>query len=110
VTSFLVDEMFPATVAALLRESYRRDAVHVSEVGLLSAEDAQVAATARAQGRAIVTENAADFVHEPDVILVCVLKKNLPRRGALAAALAKALDRWAGEYPNPYLGSHWPKC
>jgi hypothetical protein len=24
------------------------------------------------------------------------------------AALAKVLDRWAQEHPDPYLGPHWP--
>jgi hypothetical protein len=45
---------------------------------------------------------------ERDVVLVFVLKKNLPAGGAQAAALAKALDRWAQDYPEPYLGPHWP--
>jgi hypothetical protein len=78
VTAFLVDEMFPSAVAGLLRDTYRHDAVHVTEIGLRAAEDAQVAAVARADGRAMVTENVADFFAERDVVLVFVLKKNLP--------------------------------
>jgi len=108
VTRFLVDEMFPAATAVLLRDTYGHDAVHVAEIGLRAAEDAHVAAVARAQGRAIVTENVADFSAERDVILVFVLKKNLPAGGGQAAALAKALDRWAQEHPQPYVGPHWP--
>src|SRR6516164_1393715 len=88
--------MFPLAAAALLRDTYGHDAVHVAEAGLRAAEDAQVAATARAEGRAVVTENVADFAAERDVVLVFVLKKNLPTGGAQAAALAKVLDRWAG--------------
>jgi predicted nucleic acid-binding protein len=42
------------------------------------AEDAQVAAVARGEGRAVVTENVADFAAERDAVLVFVLKKNLP--------------------------------
>jgi hypothetical protein len=109
VTAFLVDEMFPPTAAVLLREKYGHDAVHVSEAGLQAADDAQVAAVARAEGRAVVTENVADFAAERDVVLVFVLKKNLPAGGGQAAALAAALDRWAHDHPDPYLGPHWPR-
>lgn len=109
MTAFLVDEMFQAATAALLRETYGHDAVHVMEVGLRAADDAAVAALARAQGRAVVTENVADFASERDVVLVFVLKKNLPAGRGQAAALAKVLDRWAQDYPEPYLGHHWPR-
>jgi len=108
VTAFLIDEMFPAAVALLLRETYSYDAVHVTEIGLRAADDAQMAAAARAQGRAVVTENVADFAAERDVVLVFVLKKNLPAGGGQAAALAKSLDHWAQAHPEPYLGPHWP--
>jgi hypothetical protein len=108
VTAFLIDEMFPAAVALLLRETYGHDAVCVTEIGLRAVDDLQVAAAARAQGRAIVTENVADFAAERDVVLVFVLKKNLPAGGGQAAALAKALDHWAQDHPEPYLGPHWP--
>ena len=89
MTAFLIDEMFPVAAAVLLRETYGHDAVHVAEIGLRAADDVQVAATARAEGRAVVTENVADFAAERDVVLVFVLKKNLPAGGGKAAALAK---------------------
>lgn len=108
MTAFLIDEMFPEAVALLLRKTYGHDAVHVAEIGLRATEDAHVAAAARAQGRAVVTENVADFAAERDVVLVFVLKKNLPAGGGQAAALAKALDNWALDHPEPYLGPHWP--
>ncbi len=108
MTAFLIDEMFPTATAAALRETYGHDAVHVAEIGLRAVDDAQAAAAARAQGRAVVTENVADFAAERDVVLVFVLKKNLPAGGGQAAALAKALDRWAQDHPEPYLGPHWP--
>jgi hypothetical protein len=60
------------------------------------------------KGRAVVTENVVDFAAERDLVLVFVLKKNLPAGGEQAAALAKVLDRWAQEHPDPYLGPHWP--
>lgn len=108
MSAFLIDEMFPTATAVMLRETYGHDAVHVAEIGLRGAEDAQVAATARAEGRAVVTENVADFAAERDIVLVFVLKKNLPAGGGQAAALAKILDRWAQDHPAPYLGHHWP--
>ena len=108
MTAFLVDEMFPPTTAALLRDKYGYDAVHVAEVGLKGAEDAQIAAAARAEDRAVVTENVADFAAEREVVLLFVLKKNLPAGSAQAPALAAALDRWANQHPEPYLGPHWP--
>lgn len=108
MTAFLIDEMFPPDAAVLLREQHGHDAVHVCEVGLQAAEDAQVTAAARAEGRAIVTENVAEFAAERDVVLVFVLKRNLPSGGAQAPVLAKVLDRWAHDQPDPYLGAHWP--
>jgi len=108
VTGFLIDEMFPVDAAAILRETYDHNAVHVAEIGLRAAEDAHVAAVARGEGRAVVTENVVDFAAERDLVLIFVLKKNLPAGGGQAAALAKVLDRWAQEHPDPYLGPHWP--
>jgi Domain of unknown function (DUF5615) len=108
VTAFLIDEMFPIATAELLRGSHGHDAVHVAEIGLRAAEDAQVAETARGQRRAVVTENVADFAGERDVVLVFVLKKNLPAGGGQAPALANALALWAQANPSPYLGPHWP--
>jgi hypothetical protein len=107
VTAFLVDEMFPAA-AEILRTKYGHDAVRVTEIGLRAADDKQVAAVARAEGRAVVTENVADFAAERDLVLVFVLKNNLPAGGAQAAALARILDRWDRDHPDPYLGHHWP--
>lgn len=106
---FLIDEMFPPAAAALLRDRYGRKAARVSEAGLQAAADSQVAAAARAEGLAVVTENVADFAAEQDVVLVFVLKKNLPAGRAQAAALAAVLDRWAQEHTDPYVGQNWPR-
>src|ERR1039458_2844325 len=100
--------MFPMAAAVLLRDTYGHDAVHVTEAGLRAADDAHVAAAARAEGRAVVTANVADFSAASAIILVLVLRKNLPAGGGQTAALAKVLDRWAQDYPDPYLGPHWP--
>jgi hypothetical protein len=108
MSAFLIDERFPTATAVVLRETYGHNAAHVAEIGLRGAEDPQVAAAARAEGRAVVTENVADFAAERDIVLVFVLKRNLPAGGGQAAALAKILDRWAQDHPAPYLGHHWP--
>jgi Domain of unknown function (DUF5615) len=84
VTAFMIDEMFPAPAAALLRDEYGHDAVHVTEAGLRGAPDTRVAAAARADGRAVVTENVADFAAERDVVLIFVLEQNLPAGGGQA--------------------------
>ena len=108
MTAFLVEEMFPAAAAEILRAKYGHDAVHVTEAGLRAADDTQVTAAARAEGRAVVTENVADFAAERDLVLVFVLKRNLPAGGGQVAALARILDRWDRDHPDPYLGHHWP--
>jgi predicted nuclease of predicted toxin-antitoxin system len=59
VTAFLIDEMFPAAAAGLLRDKYGHDAVHVSETGLRGAPDAQVAAAAAPTDRSGATLIAA---------------------------------------------------
>ncbi len=109
MTAFLLDEMFPPTAANLLRDKYGHDAVHVTEIGLRGAPDTQVADAARVGGRAVVTENVADFSAERDLMLIFVLKQNLPAGGGQAPALAAILDRWSHEHPYPYLGPHWPR-
>ena len=105
---FLLDEMYPPSAAALLRERHGRDADHVTEVGLAGVDDADVAAVARQENRALVTENVVDFADERDVVLIFVPKNRLPSGGAMNAALADLLDRWATANPEPFIGPHWP--
>lgn len=108
MSAFLIDEMFPPAAAMLLRDTYGHEAAHVVEVGLQGIDDAQVAAVARAEGRAMVTENFADYATERDLVLVFVSKQKLPAGSGQAPALAKSLDDWARAHPDPYLGVHWP--
>jgi hypothetical protein len=108
VSRFLLDEMFPPAAARLLRGQSGHDAVHVSEIGLRGADDAAVASPARAEARILVTENVAHFAAERDLVLVFVLKKNLPSGGGQAKGLAVLLDRWTIAHPDPYRGHHWP--
>ncbi|MFP4636565.1 MAG: DUF5615 family PIN-like protein [Nitriliruptoraceae bacterium] len=105
---FLLDEMFPPLAATVLRDAFDHDALHVGEVGLSGAEDAAVATFARGGQRAVVTENISDYAAEPDLVLVCLLKRRLPAGGAQARAVAELLDRWATDNPDPYVGHHWP--
>lgn len=105
----LIDEMFPTAAARALRDQHGRDAHHVAEVGLRATDDAAITRHARAEGCAVVTENVADFADEGDLVLVVVLKQNLPSGGAQAAALAGVVDRWIEANPDPYVGHHWPK-
>ncbi|MGQ0679722.1 MAG: DUF5615 family PIN-like protein [Actinomycetota bacterium] len=107
---FLLDEMFPAAAGLILREEFGHEAVHVAELGLSGAPDGEVAGAARGDGRALVTENIADFSLEPDLLLVCVLKRNLPSGGGQAHAVAVLLNGWAQANPRPYLGQHWPEA
>lgn len=100
--------MFPPAGAELLRDRHGHDAVHVTEVGLRGTDDPDVAAAAREQDRALVTENVIDFAGERDLVLVFVHKRSLPAGGAQASALAELLDRWATDHPAPYQGPHWP--
>lgn len=103
----LVDEMFSSRVAELLRSEHRIDALHVREVGLGATDDARVAEFARADARALVTENFRHFAHERDMVLVFVRKARLPAGSAPAHALAALVRQWLEKNPLPYAGPHW---
>ena len=111
---WLIDEMLPAATCARLA-ALGHDAVSVHDVGLGGADDERVFERAVREGRVVVTENFADYAllleqrlarAEPTVPVVFVHKASLPRRGALAARLAKRLGAWARANPDPYLGPH----
>ena len=106
--SFLLDEMYPPEAARQLRDRHGHDAAHVTEVGLRATDDAVIAAVARAEGRALVTDNVAHCAAERDLVLVFVPKGRRPAGGGQAAALADLLHRWSRDHPEPYLGPHWP--
>jgi hypothetical protein len=111
----LIDEMFPAEVAVVLRERQRVDAVSVRErLDLAGREDALVFSAAQAEGRAVVTENARDFrpiareweaegkVHHG---LVLTSNRRFPRArrgtiGRVISALAKLVSRAPSEGPS----------
>ena len=103
---FLVDEMFPSATCASLTKC-GHDAIHVRHRGVDARPDPEVAAVAIRENRVLVTENVKDFAEEVDLVIVCVLKSRLRRKG-MAEHLAGTLDAWAQSHPDPYLGLHWP--
>lgn len=97
---FLLDEMFSPAAAALLRDGFGHEAVHVGDVGLRSVDDAVVATFARSERRAVVTENVSDYAPEADVVLVCVLKRKLPS-GGVSSPCARRTARPLGPRAPP---------
>lgn len=91
--------MFPSETARHLRKEFRRDAVHVDDLGLRETADQQVASVARAEDRAMVTENVADYAREPDLALVCVLKQPA-RRWRPGPGLGQAARTWCRANPR----------
>lgn len=105
----------PATASELSRLGH--DALAVADAGLSGAADDAVYASALAQNRMVVTENASDYAamvaqrlaqDQPCVPVVLVRKADHPRGGALAHHLANRLHEWANRNPDPYPGPHWP--
>ncbi|MGH8998142.1 MAG: DUF5615 family PIN-like protein [Acidimicrobiia bacterium] len=102
---FLIDEMFPPAVCERLAAAGHD--VHVRDRGVDARPDPEVAAVARTERRALVTENVKDFARERDLVVVCVLKSRLASK-AMAEHLAVLVSRWADANPQPYVGLHWP--
>lgn len=103
---FLIDEMFPASTSIRLAER-GHDAVHVRDRGVNARPDREAANVATLENRVLVTENVKDFAAASDLAVVCVSKSRLPAKG-MAEHLARLLDSWAADNPEPYLGLHWP--
>lgn len=111
----LLDEMYSERVAESLRER-GHDAVHVREIGLGGALDAEVLARAAEESRTAVTENAVDFLplldHRqsaglPMTPVLIALTVNRGTGGSLHAKLAAAIDEWVTQTPKPYAHAHW---
>jgi hypothetical protein len=101
----LLDEMYSATHAEALR-SVDIDAVTVFELRLAGKSDPEVLAAAIELGRALLSENIADFArisaehltagrHHPGVLLAP--SSRFSRRPAGAAALVAAIREVAGQ-------------
>jgi predicted nuclease of predicted toxin-antitoxin system len=101
----LLDEIYPATVAAALRDA-GVDAVTVAELGLAGRSDLDVFTTAVAESDVVLTENVADFArtaadhltaghHHPGVLIA--LSSRFSRRPNGRSALVAAVLAAAGE-------------
>lgn len=113
---WLIDEMLPPALAKELN-ALGHDALSVQEAGLSETPDRLIYAYAVEHNRMVVTENFGDFSllvsamvarQEPGVPVIFVRKEDHPRGGGLAVHLARHLDHWATENPDPYPGAHWP--
>ena len=102
---FLVDSILPPRVAQLLRDA-GHDAVTPRGLGGHNLSDQQLIELAAQEGRVIVTENASDFAETSSCSVLLVRKSWWPV-GSIAADMARALDRWAGENPEPGRWAHW---
>jgi hypothetical protein len=109
----LLDEMYPPAVAEQLR-ARGRDVVSIHDPGhrrLEGAPDEEVFATALAEGRALVTENVADFRRlEADALaagaarptLVFTSNRRFPRgHPGTVGLLVQALDALSHDVPPP---------
>lgn len=104
----LLDEHFSKLVAQRLRDDHGHDVVAVTErPELVGLQDAALWEVALAEGRALVTENAADFlllVHaatasgSPHPGLIVTSHRAFPRSKAASALLVTALDALRGSH------------
>lgn len=101
----LLDEMYPAALAEALGEA-AIDAVTVAELRLTGAPDPEVFAAARGAGRAVLTENVADFTRLAAELatsgghhagLLIALSSRFSRRPAGVKPLATAVHAVADE-------------
>jgi predicted nuclease of predicted toxin-antitoxin system len=112
----LIDEMYPPAIAERLRQAGYdavsvHDAVPAHTGGLRGSDDSAICAFALSAGRAVVTENAADFlrllkdrmaVGEPAPALVITSNKSFPRHSASFTGHAvRALRAFCDAHPAP---------
>lgn len=107
--------MYGEQLAHLL-DQRGHDTVHVRDVGLGGAPDAEVLAHAIDSRRTLVTENAVDFLPLLDqrqaaglsmTAVLIALKAGRGVGGALHVRLAADLDTWGTDNPTPYAHAHW---
>lgn len=116
----LIDEMYPPVIAERLRTA-RHDAVSVIELpDLVGLDDGQVCERAVSESRAVVTENAADFltlvkqraaVGHPVPSLVITSNRSFPRHSRpFIGRAVRALAAFCDAHPedDPQAGAvHW---
>lgn len=112
---WLIDEMFAPDVAVELQR-LGHEAWSVHAVGLAGTPDPAILADAVERSLVIVTANRNDFLRlsreligrrAPTAAIVIVRTAGLPAGGARPFHLARRLDRWAAQHPNPALIPYW---
>ena len=96
---FLIDENLSPLLARHLRTAHGFDAVHVQELGLRGASDADILGRAVAEDRIIMTSNADDFrklgartpAHSGLAVMLDAVGR--ARQLTLGVGLANAIDR-----------------
>lgn len=102
---FLIDSMLPPRVADALSVA-GHDAVTPERLGAHNLPDETLVRIASAEGRTIVTENAADSAHVDPCPVLLVRKAWWPA-GTLGPRIAAALVRWAEANHEPGPWAHW---
>lgn len=104
----VLDEMYSPQIAAQLRRR-GHDVVHAAELGLAGRPDSEVFAAIAAQGRAIVTNNADDYVRlfrqaAADGVdhagILLTSDRSLPRRKATIGRFVRVLDELLASNPS----------
>lgn len=105
--------MYPPLFAQALRDRGHDAVAVVSHGALAGGSDAALLALATSERRALVTENARDFVALAAALaergrshtgIVLVNARRFPRRSDAAASFAAAFDRPAAEQPDGITG------
>lgn len=115
----LIDEMYPPAIAEQLRDRGHNVVAVTERAELRSFSDSALFALAQQEGRAVVTENIADFVPLADAAdqrgqvhhgLVLVDPAKYPRGvSRTIGRLVRALDQMLGAHPaaQPTSARHW---
>jgi predicted nuclease of predicted toxin-antitoxin system len=91
----LVDEMYPPVIAGRLRATGHDAVSAIEQAGLVGADDLQVWRFAVEHRRAIVTENAADFL---------AISKQACSIGDAASSLVITSNRSFPRHPRSFVG------
>ena len=105
----LLDEHYADDIAVQLRAS-GHDAVTVSELGLTGADDASLLAVAASEGRALLTNNARDFLPligrwatsgDDHFGLLLTSDASMPRARNTIGRFVEALAALMAAHPDP---------
>lgn len=118
----LIDEMYPPIIAAQLRQA-GQDAVSVhDDASMRGLDDSAVCGLALSAGRAVVTENAADFLRilryrvaagQPAPTLIVTSNRTFPRHsGAFIGQAVRSLCAFCDSHKGADAAAgavHWPQ-